>query len=139
MRSLLNVEAARFFLSLRRSLPNRSPLGDDALPSGMLRPVLLALALLTAGALPAAERPRLAVLTDIGGDPDDQQSLVRLMVYANEFQIEALIASASGTRGELKKSIVQPNLIREIVETYGRVLPHLKRHAEGWPSAEDLL
>jgi hypothetical protein len=35
----------------------------------------------------AAERPRLAVLTDIGGDPDDQQSLVRLMVYANESQI----------------------------------------------------
>ncbi|MCU0870890.1 MAG: DUF1593 domain-containing protein [Pirellulaceae bacterium] len=48
-------------------------------------------------ALSAAERPRLAVLTDIGGDPDDQQSLVRLMVYANEFEIEALVASASGT------------------------------------------
>jgi hypothetical protein len=47
----------------------------------------------------AAERPRLAVLTDIGGDPDDQQSMVRLVVYANEFQIEALIASASGTPG----------------------------------------
>ena len=26
-----------------------------------------------------SERPRLAVLTDIGGDPDDQQSLVRLI------------------------------------------------------------
>ena len=50
----------------------------------------------------AAERPRLAVLTDIGGDPDDQQSLVRLLVYANELEIEALIASAAGTRGELK-------------------------------------
>jgi hypothetical protein len=49
----------------------------------------------------AGERPRLAVLTDIGGDPDDQQSMVRLMVYANEFQIEALIASASGTPGGL--------------------------------------
>jgi len=36
----------------------------------------------------AAARPRLAVLTDIGGDPDDRQSLVRLMVYANEFEIE---------------------------------------------------
>jgi hypothetical protein len=29
--------------------------------------------------LGAAERPRLAVLTDIGGDPDDQQSMIRLM------------------------------------------------------------
>ena len=33
----------------------------------------------------SAERPRLAVLTDIGGDPDDQQSMVRLMMYSNEF------------------------------------------------------
>ncbi len=40
------------------------------------------------GAVSAAEssRPRLAVLTDIGGDPDDRQSMVRLMAYANEFQ-----------------------------------------------------
>jgi hypothetical protein len=87
----------------------------------------------------SADRPRLAVLTDIGGDPDDQQSLVRLMVYANEFEIEALVASASGTRGELKKSIVQPQLIREIIQAYQKVLPNLQRHAEGWPAAEDLL
>ena len=58
-------------------------------------------------ALSAAERPRLAVLTDIGGDPDDQQSMVRLMVYANEFEIEALVASAAGTPGELKESITR--------------------------------
>jgi len=31
----------------------------------------------------AAEKPRLIVLTDIGGDPDDQQSMIRLMHYAN--------------------------------------------------------
>jgi len=31
----------------------------------------------------ASDRPRLLVLTDIGGDPDDTQSLIRLMVYAN--------------------------------------------------------
>ena len=49
-----------------------------------------------------SERPRLLVLTDIGGDPDDQQSMVRLMVYSNEFEIEGLIATASGTPGELK-------------------------------------
>ncbi|NJK93954.1 MAG: DUF1593 domain-containing protein [Bacteroidales bacterium] len=38
--------------------------------------------------------PRLLITTDIGGDPDDQQSLVRLMVYTNEFEIEGLISSA---------------------------------------------
>lgn len=84
------------------------------------------------------ERPRLAVLTDIGGDPDDQQSMIRLMAYANAFEIEALIASASGTRGELKKAITRPELIHEIISAYGEVLPNLRRHAEGWPSAEQL-
>jgi len=85
-----------------------------------------------------AERPRLAVLTDIGGDPDDQQSLIRLMVYANEFEIEALIASASGTPGELKQAITRPDLIREIIGGYDQVLPNLKQHAAGWPEAEQL-
>jgi hypothetical protein len=55
-----------------------------------------------------AERPRLCVLTDIGGDPDDRQSMVRLMVYA------------------------------EIVHAYGKVRPRLARHAEGWPEAAEL-
>ncbi len=87
----------------------------------------------------AAEHPRLAVLTDIGGDPDDQQSLIRLLVHANEFEIEALIASASGTRGELKKSVTRPDLIRETIHAYGEILPNLRRHAEGWPAVERLL
>src|SRR5688572_26411090 len=59
------------------------------------------------------DRPRLLVLTDIGGDPDDQQSMIRLMLYTNEFEIEGLIASASGTPGELKERVTKPQLIRE--------------------------
>lgn len=86
----------------------------------------------------AAERPRLAVLTDIGGDPDDRQSLVRLMVYANEFDIELLLASAAGTPGELKVAVTKPELIGEIVDAYGQVLPKLQKHAKGWPAAEEL-
>ncbi len=93
---------------------------------------------LCAPLLLAQERPRLAVLTDIGGDPDDQQSLVRLLVYANEFEIEALIASASGTRGELKEAVTRPDLIRETIDAYEKVLPNLQRHASGWPSADSL-
>jgi hypothetical protein len=87
----------------------------------------------------AEDRPRLAVLTDIGGDPDDQQSMIRLMVYANQFEIEALIATASGTPGELRKEVARPDLIREIIGGYERVLPNLGRHATGWPEAVQLL
>lgn len=83
-------------------------------------------------------RPRLAVLTDIGGDPDDTQSLIRLLLYANDFQIEALIASASGTRGELDQSITQPQRIHDVIDAYEEVLTNLQRHADGWPTAASL-
>ncbi|WDI44874.1 DUF1593 domain-containing protein [Bremerella sp. P1] len=84
-------------------------------------------------------RPRLLVLTDIGGDPDDQQSMVRLMVYANQFRLEGLVASASGTPGELKKAITQPQLIREIVDAYGQVRPSLAKHESNWPEVAQLV
>jgi hypothetical protein len=95
-------------------------------------------AVLLPPALADEARPRLLVLTDIGGDPDDQQSMVRLMVYSNEFEIEGLIASASGTPGELKGAVTKPELIREIVDAYERVRDNLAWHAEGYPTAEYL-
>lgn len=103
---------------------------------------LLAIALvclLTFPAVAAESRPRLLVLTDIGGDPDDQQSMTRLMLYANEFDIEGLIASASGTPGELKEKVTKPELIRNTIEAYGEVRPKLVQHAKGYPTKEELL
>lgn len=85
------------------------------------------------------QRPRLLVLTDIGGDPDDTQSMIRLLVHADEFEIEGLIASASGTPGELKQAIVQPALIREVVQAYGKVEGRLKQHSPYFPQAHQLL
>ena len=79
------------------------------------------------------------VLTDIGGDPDDQQSLIRLMSFSNEFAIEGLIASASGTPGELKQAVVRPDLIREIVEAYGKVQANLAAHDPAYPPTSALL
>ena len=86
-----------------------------------------------------AGKPRLLVLTDIGGDPDDQQSLVRLMLYSNEFEVEGLIASAAGTPGELKPAVTRPELIREVVEGYGKVRPNLLLHRPDYPEARLLL
>lgn len=100
---------------------------------------VIVLALLVMPALAQDVRPRLIVLTDIGGDPDDQQSMIRLMTYSNEFQIEGLIASAAGIPGELKEDVVRPELIREIVQAYGSVRPNLAHHAKGYPSTERLL
>ena len=85
-----------------------------------------------------AERPRLVVLTDIGGDPDDTQSLIRLLVYSNEFEIEGLIASASGTPGELDEAVTRPDMILEVISGYAKVLANLKRHRDDWPEADVL-
>jgi hypothetical protein len=90
-------------------------------------------------AVAAVEKPRLLVLTDVGADPDDQQSLVRLLLYANEFDIEGLIASSSGTTGKAEQHITRPELIRELVAAYGQVRDNLLKHAPGYPSAEELL
>lgn len=101
--------------------------------------LILSLLGILAAVAGAADRPRLLILTDIGGDPDDQQAMIRLMVYANEFEMEGLVATAAGTPGELKQAITKPELIREIVTAYGQVRPNLAKHADGWPTADYLL
>jgi hypothetical protein len=87
----------------------------------------------------AADKPRLLVLTDIGEDPDDQQSMIRLVVHANEFDIEGLIATASGTPGKKEPEVVRPQLIREIVEAYGKAQANLVKHHPDFPEAKKLL
>lgn len=81
------------------------------------------------------QRPKLLVLTDIGGDPDDQQSMVRLMAHSNEFEIVGLIATSRMGHGQDTK----PEYIREVIAAYGQSLPNLTRHAAGYPTAGELL
>jgi hypothetical protein len=40
-------------------------------------------------------KQRVFVLTDITNEPDDQESLVRFLVYANEYDIEGIVATTS--------------------------------------------
>ncbi len=80
-------------------------------------------------------KPRLLVTTDIGGDPDDTQSLIRLLLYANEFDIVGIVASASGTIGELDTSLVRTDLIRQVVAAYAQVQGNLSRHGTYPPAS----
>lgn len=80
-------------------------------------------------------RPRLLVLTDIGGDPDDQQAMVRLMTYSNEFDIEGLVATSRMGHGH----DIQPQLIQQIVNAYGQVRANLLLHDADYPNASALL
>jgi hypothetical protein len=84
--------------------------------------------------LEPVERPRVVVLTDITNEPDDQQSMVRFLVYSNEFEVEALVATTS----TWLRNRVRPDKIREVVQAYGQVRDNLLLHAPGYPSVEDL-
>jgi hypothetical protein len=76
-------------------------------------------------------RPRIVVLTDISNEPDDEMSLVRFLVYANEFEVEGRIATTS----VWLRDNVRPDLIRKTVEAYGQVQPKLAQHTPGFPPA----
>lgn len=79
-------------------------------------------------------RPRIIVLTDITNEPDDQESLVRFLVYANEFEIEGLVATTSTW---LRNRTSVKN-IRECVSAYGKVRDNLAQHASGFPTQKQI-
>jgi len=84
--------------------------------------------------------PRLIVLTDISSltagvaEPDDAESLIRLVLYANEFDIEGLIATSNLGHGQKTR----PDLIRQVVGAYEKVRPNLVLHDPRYPPAEVL-
>jgi hypothetical protein len=75
------------------------------------------------------------VLTDISSltagiaEPDDGQSMIRLMLYADECDIEGLVATSNLGHGQK----VRPDLIRRVVDAYGAVRPNLLLHDDRYP------
>jgi len=80
-------------------------------------------------------KPRMIVISDIGNEPDDQMSLVRLLLYSNEMDIEGLIATTS----TWQKKATHPETMRALVDAYGQVRPNLLLNAKGWPEASELM
>lgn len=80
-------------------------------------------------------KPRVIILTDIEADPDDTQSLVRLLLYSNVIDIEGLIATTS----VWKKTSVAPESINKLIQAYGKVQSNLIKHEASFPGAEALL
>ena len=81
------------------------------------------------------ERPRIIVLTDIENEPDDAQSLVRFLLYSNQWDVEGLIATTSVHLPDRTAAW----RIREIVEAYREVRDNLALHEPGYPSGAQLL
>ena len=75
--------------------------------------------------------PRIIVSSDIGGtDPDDFQSMIHLLMYADLFQIEGLVASPYG--GGRKKDFL------DIIDLYEKDFSKLKKHSENFPEPSSL-
>jgi len=66
-------------------------------------------------------------------DPDDVQSMVRFLLYANEFDIEALVAS-SGTFA----NYADKQHILDMIDLYDQVDENLRKHNPLYPTAETL-
>jgi len=80
------------------------------------------------------QKNRAIILTDIEADPDDTQSLVRLLLYSNEIDIKGIVATTSCW---LKDS-VHPESIHKILNAYAEVQPNLKLHNSQFPDAQSL-
>jgi hypothetical protein len=79
-------------------------------------------------------KQRVLVLTDITNEPDDQESLVRFLVYANEYDVEGLVATTST---HLRKS-ARKDKILELLTAYEKIKPNLEKHSSGFPEAKYL-
>ena len=66
-------------------------------------------------------------------DPDDVQSMVRFLLYANAFEVEGLIASA-GTFA----NVARKQHILDMLALYDQVDENLRRHDGRYPTADQL-
>lgn len=89
-------------------------------------------------------RPRVIVSTDMKGhdtdrDLDDIASMIRFLVYANEFEIEGLIAGRACAGADNNgAATTRPDVIHQLIDRYAEVFPNLSRHADGYPEPSAL-
>lgn len=91
------------------------------------------MAVIGVNALQAAEndlKPRLVVCTDIAPadvEPDDMESMVRLMAYADMFEIEALITSVGWNCDPYPAEWAE--YLQRVIEAYRKDVPKLMRRS----------
>jgi hypothetical protein len=84
---------------------------------------------------PPGERLRIIVETDAGGDPDDEQSMVRFLLYANQWDVEGIICTRPIAReGEnLNRHRTGLEIVRAQIEAYGQCYESLSSHDPRYP------
>ena len=82
----------------------------------------------------ALNKQRVIILTDIGAEADDTQSMVRLLLYSDVIDIQGLVATTS----TWKRNSVSPELIENVIRAYAKVHENLVKHDPNYPPAEAL-
>ena len=74
------------------------------------------------GQEPVPVKPRVLISTDIGGtDPDDNQSMIHLLMYSEKYNLEGIISSPSYGEGNKEE-------IFRTIDLYEKDFPKLSKH-----------
>lgn len=71
-----------------------------------------------------AQKPRIFILSDILNEVDDSESLVRFLLYSNEFSTQGICAVTSAWL----RNATYPGAMKEIINAYGEVVDNLNHH-----------
>ncbi|MBN2509565.1 MAG: DUF1593 domain-containing protein [Spirochaetales bacterium] len=81
-------------------------------------------------------KPRLVVLTDISTwEPDDMESMIRLLVHADLFEIEGLVFTTGYSLDRTRDDFFM--LIHDVIDAYEKDLPNLLKRSEQSGHTED--
>lgn len=78
------------------------------------------------------EKPRIVVLTDIAPasiEPDDMESMIRLMAHADLYEIEALIASGGWNSSGRAYPLEWMDSLSRVIDAYEKDLPKLMKRS----------
>ncbi len=115
----------------------------------LLRPVFIAVVVMgvtvSAAIAPFAAAPsepprRVLIETDAGGDPDDEQSLVRFLLYANEWDVIGIIANRAHARDGENRNPERTGLgiVHRLLDAYARCWTNLASHDARYPAPDVL-
>ena len=89
-----------------------------------------------------AEKVRLVILADMGNEPDEEQQMIHMLLYSNEFDLEGLIAVTGRflrpSHWDPYRRVVHPELFHQLIDGYSKDYDNLQKHAEGYPEPEYL-
>ncbi len=90
----------------------------------------------------SGEKQRLIVLADMGNEYDEQQQIMHMLLYANEFDLEGLVAVTgkflNPSSSNPAKQRLYPELFHSIIDGYAEAYPSLVEHCAEYPTADYL-